>query len=58
MTYWVIHGDLLDLMKKTDNTAVYITILLSSLFTIDMGVIAGILWHGKANFHELLKNLQ
>ena len=34
-----------------------VVIMLSVLVVLDLCIIGGILWHGKANFPELIKHL-
>jgi len=34
-----------------------LTIVLIVIFLLDLMIIGGVLWHGKANFVELYKNL-
>jgi hypothetical protein len=36
----------------------YLTITLSILFLLDIAIVVGLLWHGKANFTELIKHLK
>jgi len=45
-------------MEKSDKDALYLTLLLVILFLLDIGVGVGLLWHGKANFPELIKHLR
>ena len=45
-------------MNKSDKEKLYITLFLLILFLLDMGVVAGVLLHGKANFPELFKHLK
>ena len=37
---------------------VKVVIMLSVLVALDLLVIGGVLWHGKANFPELIKHLK
>lgn len=37
---------------------VKVVIMLSVFVALDLLIIGGVLWHGKANFHELIKNLK
>ncbi len=39
-----------------DKNRLYVTLFLLMLFLLDMVLVGGILWHGKANFHEVFKN--
>jgi hypothetical protein len=45
-------------MNKSDKDVLYITLFLLILFLLDMCVMGGILYKGKANFPELIKHLQ
>jgi hypothetical protein len=45
-------------MEKSDKDKLYITLFLLILFLLDMCVVAGVLLHGKANFHEFLNHLK
>jgi hypothetical protein len=36
----------------------YLTITLILFFLLDIAIIVGVLWHGKANFTELFKHLK
>lgn len=45
-------------MNKSDKDLLYITLTLIILVLLDLTIIAGILWHGKANFVELYKHLK
>ncbi len=44
-------------MEKSDKDTLYLVLVLIILFLLDMLLVAGLLWHGKANFHALLKSL-
>ena len=45
-------------MNKSDKDKLYIILFLLILFLLDLCVIGGVLWHGKANFPELIKHLK
>jgi hypothetical protein len=45
-------------MNKTDKDKLYLTLFLLMLFLLDMCVVGGVLYKGKANFPELLKHLK
>lgn len=45
-------------MNPSDKDKLYVILFLVILFLLDMGVVAGVLLHGKANFPELLKHLK
>ena len=45
-------------MNPSDKDKLYLTLFLVILFLLDMGVVAGVLLHGKANFPELIKHLK
>lgn len=45
-------------MNKSDKDALYVTLFLVMLVALDLCVIGGVLWHGKANFPELIKHLR
>jgi len=45
-------------MNKSDKDALYVVLFLLILFLLDMFVIGGVLWKGKANFSELIKHLR
>jgi hypothetical protein len=45
-------------MNPSDKDKLYITLFLLMLFLLDMGVVAGVLLHGKANFPELINHLR
>ena len=45
-------------MNKTDKDTLYVVLFLVMLILLDMGVIAGILYKGQANFADLLKHLK
>jgi len=36
----------------------YLTLTLVVFFLLDIAIIVGLLWHGKANFTELIKHLK
>lgn len=40
------------------NDNVKVVIMLSVLVALDLLIIGGVLWHGKANFPELIKHLK
>jgi flagellar basal body-associated protein FliL len=39
-----------------DKNRLYVILVLVILFLLDMVLVGGILWHGKANFQEVFKN--
>jgi len=45
-------------MNKSDKDKLYLTLFLVMLVALDLCVIGGVLWKGKANFPELIKHLQ
>lgn len=45
-------------MNKSEKDALYVVIILSVLFLLDIMVIGGILYKGHANFPELIKHLK
>ena len=45
-------------MEKSDKDKLYIILFLLILFLLDMCIVGGILYKGKANFPELIKHLQ
>ena len=45
-------------MKFTNNHAFYVSLLLITLFVLDLVIIGGILIKGHANFTEVFKHLK
>jgi hypothetical protein len=44
--------------RRVNKDKLYLTVTLGILLLLDLTIVVGLLWHGKANFTELIKHLK